>query len=228
MKSGIYQIRNLLNNKIYIGKSKNLKKRKSRHFSELRNCYHRNKHIQNSFNKDGENNFVFEIKEFCEEDKLIEREQYYIDILKPEYNISQNVTSAFFGLNHTDETKKKISEKLKGRKLSEETKRKIRDARSKQIFSEETKKLLSIKRKGRKLSEETKRKISLGNKGKKVSEETKKKMSESKNGLNKIQVKEIYRLSKEEKISQRKLAKRFKVGKTTIARIINNRNWREQ
>jgi len=54
--------------------------------SSLKRNKHFNKYIQRSWNKYGEENFMFEILENCEVEKLIEREQYYIDTLKPELN----------------------------------------------------------------------------------------------------------------------------------------------
>ena len=46
MKSGIYIIRNLINNKVYVGKSKNVKQRKNAHFSALKLNKHNNQHLQ--------------------------------------------------------------------------------------------------------------------------------------------------------------------------------------
>lgn len=57
--SGIYCIINIVNNKVYIGATKNLADRKSQHFSELRNNKHPNEYLQNSWNKYGEENFAF-------------------------------------------------------------------------------------------------------------------------------------------------------------------------
>jgi group I intron endonuclease len=37
--------------------------------------------------KYGYSNFQLDILEYCEPTNCIEREQYYIDLLKPEYNI---------------------------------------------------------------------------------------------------------------------------------------------
>lgn len=77
---GVYQIYNTLNGKMYIGSSVDLPKRKRDHLRELKNNMHTNGRIQNSFNKYGINNFVFSILEFVNErNRLIEREQYWID-----------------------------------------------------------------------------------------------------------------------------------------------------
>lgn len=51
--------------------------------------------------------------------------------------------NGMFGKHHSEETKKKISEKLKGRELSEETKKKIGDFHRGKIVSQETRDLLS-------------------------------------------------------------------------------------
>lgn len=51
--------------------------------------------------------------------------------------------NGMFGKHHTEETKKKISEKLKGRELSEETRKKIGDFHRGKIVSQETKDLQS-------------------------------------------------------------------------------------
>jgi len=43
--------------------------------------------IYSALLKHGYDNFSLDILEYCEVDILIEREQYYIDILYPKYNI---------------------------------------------------------------------------------------------------------------------------------------------
>lgn len=91
MKSGIYIIRNLTNNKVYIGKSKNVNQRKNAHFSALKLNKHNNQHLQNSYNKYGKDNFEFDILEYCEEHLLPIKEMYYIELYKNNYNIIQSI-----------------------------------------------------------------------------------------------------------------------------------------
>jgi group I intron endonuclease len=43
--------------------------------------------IYKSLVKHGYSNFTLEILEYCEPENAIKREQYYLDLLKPEYNI---------------------------------------------------------------------------------------------------------------------------------------------
>lgn len=54
--------------------------------------------------KYGYSNFMLEILEYCEKSCLIEREQYYLDLLKPEYNILQKAGSTL-GFKHSEEIK---------------------------------------------------------------------------------------------------------------------------
>ena len=58
MNCGVYQIKNTLNGKAYIGSSKNIKRRLGIHRSMLRRGTHRNPHLQNAWNKYGESAFV--------------------------------------------------------------------------------------------------------------------------------------------------------------------------
>ena len=68
--------------------------------------------------KYGYANFSLEILEYCEPSKCIEREQYYIDLFKPKYNILPTAGSSL-GFKHSEESKKKISVGMKGNKNGE-------------------------------------------------------------------------------------------------------------
>ncbi|MFH2044111.1 MAG: GIY-YIG nuclease family protein [Pseudomonadota bacterium] len=58
---GIYQIRNRINGKIFIGSSKDLKGIINRNKFQLKNGLHMNTAMQNEFNEGGEESFSFEI-----------------------------------------------------------------------------------------------------------------------------------------------------------------------
>lgn len=77
--SGVYLIKNVVNNKIYVGSTKNLKHRKYQHFNLLRNGKHYNYLLQKDFNTYGESNFSFELCCLCLEQALIPAEQQFID-----------------------------------------------------------------------------------------------------------------------------------------------------
>lgn len=114
--SGIYKITNLVNGKLYIGQAVNLRKRKATHLATLRKGRHRNKRLQASFNKHGEQAFSFSAVEYCELGELIAREQYWIDqldVVANGYNLSPIAGKSGLGLKRpfkrlSDEHKKKI------------------------------------------------------------------------------------------------------------------------
>lgn len=76
---GIYIITSLINKRVYVGQSKDIENRWKEHKDALNAGIHPNQHLQRSWNKYGEKNFIFSILEECAEDKLTEREQYWID-----------------------------------------------------------------------------------------------------------------------------------------------------
>lgn len=119
--TGIYKITNLITNKVYIGSSKNLNKRYKEHFNSLKNNNHHSSKLQRSYNKYKENAFKFEILEECNIDKLIEREQYYMDNYKPFFNINPKASSCE-GRVLTKNHKLKISNSNKNKIRSEELK----------------------------------------------------------------------------------------------------------
>lgn len=90
-KAGIYCIENTKNKKVYIGSSKNIYQRLLKHFALLRHNKHQNGHLQNAWNKYGEDVFRWYVLEFCSEDKLTETEQLCIDLFGAEYNITRIV-----------------------------------------------------------------------------------------------------------------------------------------
>jgi group I intron endonuclease len=63
MKGGIYKIINIVNSHFYVGSAVNIRRRKARHFYELRSGRHSNKHLQAAWNKYGEQAFTFVIVE---------------------------------------------------------------------------------------------------------------------------------------------------------------------
>jgi len=126
--SGIYQIRNTINNKVYIGLSKNTENRIYSHKKCLIRNLHENIHLQSSFNKYGESVFLFEMIEECDEDKLSEREKYWIKKYKSHdrsYGYNRTYGGEFGKLS--DEIYIEYSKRLKGCTISEQQKKKISD-----------------------------------------------------------------------------------------------------
>ena len=182
--TGIYSIKNTINNKIYVGQSVNLESRFTDHKSALRNNRHFNKHLQDSWNKYGEESFEFNIIEECEDQNLDEREQFYIakyDSMNPLFGYNRN-SGGSTNKQLSEELKKHLSSVLMGHYVSPETIEKLRISHIGKHLSEVAKHKVSIASKGRTPSEETKRRISKANKGRTASEETKRKLSEAHKG----------------------------------------------
>ena len=70
--------------------------------------------------KYGHSNFTLEILEYCDPSEILSREQHYLDLLKPSYNILK-IAGSSFGYKHTDET----ILKLKNREITPEHKAKV-------------------------------------------------------------------------------------------------------
>jgi len=85
--AGVYMIKCLANGKCYIGQSIQPNRRKYDHFSIKENPNNTNLLLQADVKQYGRNNFIFGIIEHCEPELLLERETYYINLYKPEYNI---------------------------------------------------------------------------------------------------------------------------------------------
>jgi group I intron endonuclease len=88
-KSGVFRLVNRINGKSYVGSSMSLSNTFSIYYSlsSLKREVKGSIIIYRALLKYGYSNFSLDILEYCEKDVLIEREQYYIDLIKPEYNI---------------------------------------------------------------------------------------------------------------------------------------------
>jgi len=135
MAQGIYKIINVVNNKFYVGSAVDLKRRKTRHFSELRTSKHNNRYLQAAWNKYGEQAFVFVVVEDLPKgaDLLAAENVWLNEHVGKEYcyNIGINATAPMLGMSgelsptwgykHTPEAIAKIAETSLGRKQSAET-----------------------------------------------------------------------------------------------------------
>ena len=85
---GIYQITNVFNGKKYVGSTVDFERRWKRHLDNLRKGRHHNSRLQRAYNKYGEGVFEFSVLEYVGTNRnLLEREQFYINLLHPEYNV---------------------------------------------------------------------------------------------------------------------------------------------
>lgn len=177
MISGIYRIYSIATGESYYGSSKNLRRRFIEHKFTWRNNKGNHK-IRSLLKLYGIDNFKCEILEYCNPEEFEQKEKDYISNDEKRLNVWINPFSSkgcnlgdfvkgkkFHGTKHSEETKKKFSEKIneyysnhdgywKGKSIPEETRKKVSDG-LKKYYSQ-----FGHPACGRKLSDETKQKIS--------------------------------------------------------------------
>ena len=108
-KSGVYRWTNKVNGDAYIGSATDLTRRLRDYFSsnflfkEILN----NSIIYRALLKYGYSKFTLEILEYCDKNSVIEKEQYYLDLLNPNYNICKTAGSSL-GRITKDHTRLKL------------------------------------------------------------------------------------------------------------------------
>jgi len=192
MKGGIYTIMCLINGKIYVGRSVNWEKRLKGHKFILNKNQHLNQHLQSAWNKYGEENFTFELLEEYEERFLSSMEHWWCNMLNThnrKYGYNIEPTSPFGMIHLSEETKEKLSKALKGRKgtflgrkHNEESKKKMSDVKKGKKVSSELIEKRRQKQVGKKRTKEQKEEMSKSRKGRKFTEEHKKNISNAKKG----------------------------------------------
>jgi predicted transcriptional regulator len=100
--SGIYRWINKINKKTYVGSGKDLAKRLAIYYKTSELIKYK-RPIHQALLKYGYENFYLEILEYCTSDELIKREQYFIDLLEPEYNILK-IAYSLAGFKHSKES----------------------------------------------------------------------------------------------------------------------------
>jgi hypothetical protein len=156
--------------------------------------------------------------------KIRELEAYTLQDLNAKHNPmsynQHNNDGNFFPLDgHSDDTKRKISERTKGKTISDEHRRRITEAWKNKSLEERQK--ITEKLKKRIFSEETRHKMSESNKGKVLSEEHRRKLSETKKG---VPVSKEHRRKLSEAKKGRKLGPRTEETKRKISETKRNKN----
>nr|YP_010194545.1 hypothetical protein LK181_mgp17 [Linnemannia amoeboidea]QZZ81284.1 hypothetical protein [Linnemannia amoeboidea] len=109
-KAGIYQFTNLLIGDSYIGSSTNLSKRFRQYYNYnfISSPIRSKSIIYSSILRNGYSNFSLTILEYYEIKDILNREQFYIDLIKPSMNILQ-VAGNSLGYKHTKDSLEKMS-----------------------------------------------------------------------------------------------------------------------
>jgi len=82
MPSGVYCVYDVVSDKGYVGSTKDLTFRAGQHFKALEMGAHHNRPLQYLFDADGASAFTFVVLEYCNADKLVEREQIWLNRLQ--------------------------------------------------------------------------------------------------------------------------------------------------
>lgn len=202
-RAGVYRLVNKTNNKTYVGSSINITLRFYKYFN-IKHLYKSKTSIHLALLKYGYSNFSLEIIEYCDINILLLREQYYIDLLIPEYNILQ-IAGSSLGYKHNQNT--------------------LNLFKNKRNVSEESKKLLSKAAIGRILSDAVKNKISASHLGKKLSIKTRARISATITSLKcvPIFVKNIHTNIEKQYVNLTEAGKALGVSRTAVKKALDNR-----
>lgn len=199
---GIYEIFNSANGKRYIGSSINLRKRIGEHQRKLDAGTHENDRLQKAYKKYGREAFVIRVVELVDERvERLAREQFWIDHHKcADRSVGYNIypiAGSPTGASPSDEarrrmseaqrrrppiseeTRKRLSESLKGRIVRPESIERLRASLTGYRHTPEARANMAKSRIGRKMSPEAIEKSAAARKGAKRSEESRARMAAS-------------------------------------------------
>lgn len=160
-KSGVYLLTHLESQKLYVGSSENLYRRFKYYYSNVNLARNTNSRIYNALLHYGQSEFSLTVLEYVDvrdltksqaKNVIIGREQYYIYLLKPEYNILK-VAGSLLGFKHSEDTIAKFKK----------ARYKENNPMFSKLHTEESKLKMRIRKLGKRLTEVTKTKISLTN-----------------------------------------------------------------
>ena len=210
---------------------------------DLNKNKHNNSHLQNAWNKYGNEGFEFKVIEYVDgvfgkyNTKLLKTEQMYLDIAKSDkdlnidshYNICYDATAPNLGRKFSEETIIKMSNASKNRKFSEETKKLLSQLAKQRYQNKEERKKISNSLKGHKLSNETREKIKFARKKQVFSQDTRKLWSVNRTGeKNPSYDSTIYKWYNKKsrefmECSRCELIKKYKLNNAGISMLVNNK-----
>lgn len=164
---GVYAAIDLGTGKVYVGSSVDVPTRVSRHRHQLRYGVHPNAALQAAWDRCGGRSLLFKVLERCGESEVKTREQYWMDtLLSYAPGFGYNACPFADGSGHSEETRRKMSAAMTGRRASPETRAKIGAYHRGKTIPPEQRALASAALRGRKHSAETKAKIGAAHRGK--------------------------------------------------------------
>ena len=237
--SGIYMVINLINNKKYIGQSKNIKKRFQSHhlvdYKNPNNCNYNTKFYQ-AIRKYGIENFQVEILQLCDEEDMDNLEIYYIkkfDTFKNGYNSTEggqfwspNVHSLEAELKRKETREKNKSLMSENHPRAKLTNQQVWDIRQRYIDGEPIK---NIYQDFKELypNQQTFNRIVLGKTYVSVGNIPNKEQIRHTNArLTDVQVKEIRNSYKKGIISYKELGEKYNLSDSAIAAIVKRETYK--
>lgn len=204
-KVGVYKISSTLDDRVYIGSSNNIERRWKEHRRDLKSGVHKNAHLQRFYSKYGDC-LKYEVLCECHKNELLVFEQMYLDSGYELFNCS----SIAGRVEMTEEVRKKIGNRLRGRKLPQWQKDLI-SRTNMGNYKGTTAQLEAAKANGRKSKPPKECVVGSGN-------------PQSK--LNESQVREIKSLLTYTEISGVELADNYNVSPHCISKINTNQSWK--
>jgi group I intron endonuclease len=199
----VYELRNILNGKRYVGSSVHSHARWNRHIRELTLQKHSNPKLQNAWNKYGPDAFVFTILERPEditEEALRPLEQLYLaDAVANGYNLSLDATAPMGNRKHSQATRDKMKKSHTGLKNTSEANRKIGEANKRRVITPEFRAKraeIGRRRLGKHfgpMSEQGRKNVSEGKKGKQTGPWAKPMSEQGRLNISKAKLGKIYR-----------------------------------
>ncbi len=180
--SAIYGIRHVESGRLYVGSAVNLFARWRQHRSQLNRGKHHSRHLQAAWCKYGADAFEFVVLETVPApEHLLDRENFWI----AKYMAADNrhgfnccpSAGSQFGMRHSQETRKKMSDAHSGRQKTTEHQSAINASLKGRTLSDQCKKKLAAARRGTSHSDATRSKMSESRKGKTASPESRAKIS---------------------------------------------------